>query len=361
MSFWLPCGFFAPRLRSERLTNEQKNPKMGLDCLLLTIKKEPLMTISTLPLALEIQHVSKTYRDSSLWRRKAPKRALLDVSLSLPQGSILGLLGRNGAGKSTLIHMLAGIVTKTDGTIAILGHDIDRDPLAARQSIGIVPQDIMLDPFFSVYETLENQAGYYGVPLRRSEIMDLLDILGLADKAKQMPRQLSGGMQRRLTIAKAMVHRPRLLVLDEPTAGVDLELREQMWQTIRTLHALGCTLVITTHYLQEAQDLCDRIAIMAQGRCVAMDDTQHLLANQSQKRAMLHLSPSGNLSVPSDWASWGVTLSEPYRLAVPMLPGKGIELLWRILGEARAEGIVIEDMHMDEPCLDDVFLHYQTS
>lgn len=204
------------------------------------------------------------------------KLALGGVSFDVPQGSIFGLLGPNGAGKSTLINILAGLVNKTSGTAEIWGFDIDQQRRNASRSIGIVPQEIVFDPFFTPYEVLENQAGFYGIPaaLRRSEA--LLEAVRLSDKRNAYARTLSGGMKRRLLVAKAMVHSPPILVLDEPTAGVDVDLRRQLWELVSELNREGVTVVLTTHYLEEAEELCEDIALIGGGRIVARDTAKGL-------------------------------------------------------------------------------------
>jgi ABC-2 type transport system ATP-binding protein len=204
--------------------------------------------------AIEIESLSKVYAGG--------KQALDNVSLTIPRGCIFGLLGPNGAGKSTLINILAGLVTKTSGSARIWGFDIDVNPRNAKNSIGIVNQELLFDPFFTPFETLENQAGFYGVPKGQRKSMELLRAVHLEDKAHAYARTLSGGMKRRLMVAKAMVHSPPILVLDEPTAGVDIMLRQQLWDYVRELNAQGVTIVLTTHYLEEAEELCDRIAII---------------------------------------------------------------------------------------------------
>ncbi len=225
--------------------------------------------------AIAIRGLEKTYAGG--------KRALEGIDLDIPRGSIFGLLGPNGAGKSTLINILAGLVRKSAGTAEIWGFDIDEHPRNAKASIGIVPQEILFDAFFTPFETLELQAGLYGVPKKRRRTMELLRAVRLDDKAHAYARTLSGGMKRRLLVAKAMVHAPPVLVLDEPTAGVDIELRAQLWQYVRELHAGGTTVVLTTHYLEEAEALCDRIAIVDRGRVVANDLTSTLLATARDK------------------------------------------------------------------------------
>ena len=236
--------------------------------------------------AIEIRDLVKEYAA----QREAPaKLALKGISIDVPQGGIFGLLGPNGAGKSTLINIMAGLVMKTSGTMRIWGHDIDRDHRNAKRSIGIVPQEIVFDPFFTPFEVLENQSGLYGIAkhLRRSE--ELLRAVHLADKRDAYSRSLSGGMKRRLLIAKAMVHSPPVLVLDEPTAGVDVELRRQLWELVGELNAEGVTVVLTTHYLEEAEELCDRIAIINHGRLIANQPTRALVEMAREKVVVLTL------------------------------------------------------------------------
>jgi len=225
--------------------------------------------------AIAIDTLCKTY--------KGGKRALDGVSFDVPAGQIFGLLGPNGAGKSTLINILAGLVNKTSGTARIWGFDIDADPRNARASIGIVNQEITFDPFFTPFETLEIAAGLYGVPKAKRQTMELLRAVHLEDKARTWSRALSGGMKRRLMVAKAMVHSPPVLVLDEPTAGVDVELRQQLWAYVRTLNQRGVTVVLTTHYLEEAEELCDRIAIINQGKLITNQPTRQLVGMAQEK------------------------------------------------------------------------------
>src|ERR1700754_1478685 len=225
--------------------------------------------------AISIRDLQKTYAGG--------KRALDGISLDVPRGGIFGLLGPNGAGKSTLINILAGLVTKTGGSANIWGFDIDAHPRNAKRSIGVVPQEILFDPFFTPKEALEIQAGLYGIPKAERRTMELLRAVHLEDKADAYARTLSGGMKRRLLVAKAMVHSPPVLVLDEPTAGVDIELRQQLWAYVRHLNELGVTVVLTTHYLEEAQELCDRIAIINQGKLIANQPTRQLVGMAQEK------------------------------------------------------------------------------
>ncbi len=225
--------------------------------------------------AISIQNLQKTYAGG--------KTALHGVSFDVPRGQIFGLLGPNGAGKSTLINILAGLVNKTGGHASIWGFDIDEHPRNAKRAIGIVPQEILFDPFFTPKEALEIQAGLYGIPRAQRRTMELLRAVHLEDKADAYARTLSGGMKRRLLVAKAMVHTPPVLVLDEPTAGVDIELRQQLWAYVRQLNEQGVTVVLTTHYLEEAQELCDRIAIINHGRLIANEPTATLLSKAQEK------------------------------------------------------------------------------
>lgn len=225
--------------------------------------------------AIEIDNLQKTYAGG--------KVALEGVTFDVPRGQIFGLLGPNGAGKSTLINILSGMVRKSAGTARIWGFDITEHPRNAKASIGVVPQEILFDPFFTPYETLELFAGLYGVPPVQRRSMELLRAVHLEDKAHAYARTLSGGMKRRLLVAKALVHSPPILVLDEPTAGVDIELRQQLWNYVRELNAQGVTIVLTTHYLEEAEELCDRIAIINHGQLIANKPTRELVGMAQEK------------------------------------------------------------------------------
>ncbi len=237
--------------------------------------------------AVEISNLNKTYKAAG--KKSSPKVALKDVSLEIPKGSIFGLLGPNGAGKSTIINIMAGLVIKTSGTVKLWGIDIDQDARNAKAAIGVVPQEINYDPFFSPRKTLELQAGLYGVPGDKRRTMEILDMVGLADKADAYTRSLSGGMRRRLMVAKAMVHNPPILVLDEPSAGVDVELRKQLWANVRALNKQGVTILLTTHYLEEAEELCDKIAIINHGEVIACEDKETLLGRIEGKEIRFRL------------------------------------------------------------------------
>ncbi|MGN6356557.1 MAG: ABC transporter ATP-binding protein [Novosphingobium sp.] len=236
--------------------------------------------------AISIRNLVKRYAGT----KGAPGKLALDgVSFDVPQGQIFGLLGPNGAGKSTLINILAGMVMKTEGSAEIWGFDIDRDRRNSKRAIGIVPQEIVFDPFFTPFEVLENQAGLYGIPKAARRSAELLAAVHLSDKANAYSRTLSGGMKRRLLVAKAMVHSPPVLVLDEPTAGVDVELRRQLWELVSELNAEGVTVVLTTHYLEEAEQLCDRIAIINHGKLIADKPTRELVGMAREKVVVLTL------------------------------------------------------------------------
>ena len=259
-------------------------------------------------LAVELEGLTKIYRGGG-----RESLALDRVDLAIRRGEIFGLLGPNGAGKSTLINILAGLVIKTAGTAKVWGIDIDRDPRNARATIGVVTQEVNIDSFFTPRELLGVQAGFYGVPKRERRTEELLELLGLADKADDLARTLSGGMRRRLMMAKAMVHAPPVLVLDEPTAGVDVELRRQLWTNIQSLAASGTTILLTTHYLDEAQELCGRIAIIDHGRVVACDTTPALLAKIDEKLLTLSLVKPV-LALPPGLAALGLKLDGPERI-----------------------------------------------
>ncbi|MET0372429.1 MAG: ABC transporter ATP-binding protein [Sphingobium sp.] len=296
--------------------------------------------------AIQITDLTKVYAGG--------KRALDGVNLSIPRGQIYGLLGPNGAGKSTTINILAGMVNKTSGSARIWGFDIDEHPRNAKNSIGIVPQEIVFDPFFSPFETLENQAGYYGVPKERRRTMELLRAVHLEDKAKAYARTLSGGMKRRLLVAKAMVHSPPILVLDEPTAGVDVQLRQQLWAYVRELNQLGVTIVLTTHYLEEAEELCDRIAIINHGRVITDKPTRELIAMAQEK--MVQVTVDRDVTIlPSDPCFEKVELSDDRTLTITYLKNKANA--GQVLSAVQADGLAIVDVVTKDPDLEDVFLN----
>jgi ABC-2 type transport system ATP-binding protein len=281
------------------------------------------------------------------------KLALGGVSFDVPQGSIFGLLGPNGAGKSTLINILAGLVNKTSGSVDIWGFDIDAHRRNASRSIGIVPQEIVFDPFFTPFEVLENQGGFYGIPaaLRRSEA--LLEAVRLADKRNAYARTLSGGMKRRLLVAKAMVHSPPILVLDEPTAGVDVDLRRQLWELVSELNREGVTVVLTTHYLEEAEELCDRIAIINHGRVIADKPTRELVG-MAREKVVVVTAAEDLPAAPAHAAFAKVEWDGARNVAVTY--DKDHLNAGQVLAILQARGLTIEDVTTREADLEDVFV-----
>lgn len=301
-------------------------------------------------LAVEIRGLNKLYQGGG---KRGAKQAVADLSLEVPRGSFFGLIGPNGAGKSTTINILAGLVRKTSGVVKIWDFDIDKDERSARCAIGVVPQELNLDPFFTPFELLEVQAGLYGVPKKERRTKEILDIVGLADKANAYARALSGGMRRRLLIAKALVHTPPVVVLDEPTAGVDVELRQQLWRHLRELNARGTTILLTTHYLKEAEALCDRIAIINHGRLVAHDTTRALLKRIDNKAVILTLTQPLT-QIPAALANFHATLPAPTELHINYRPSAGT--MQDILDAVRAAGVTVGDIRTDEVELEDIFL-----
>lgn len=305
--------------------------------------------------AIEVRGLTKTYAASG---GGAPKQALKGIDLDIPAGSIFGLLGPNGAGKSTFINILAGLVVKTAGTVRIWGFDQDINPRQSRASIGVVPQELNLDAFFTPAQALEVQAGLYGVPRLQRSTHRILERVGLADKADSYARSLSGGMRRRLLVAKALVHAPPVLVLDEPTAGVDIELRQMLWDYVRELNAAGTTIILTTHYLEEAEAMCDRIAIVNHGEIVACDATAALLDRLDGKTLLLRLSavPGALPDLPDGVRG---ALREPDLLALSYSRHRhAAPALIRAVGEA---GLEITDISTEEPRLEEVFLALTSS
>ncbi len=300
--------------------------------------------------ALEIRGLAKTYRPQ---RNQPAKEALRGVDLAVPAGSFFGLLGPNGAGKSTLINILAGLVTKSAGEVSICGIDPDRNPRRARRAIGVVPQELVLDAFFTPREALEFQAGLYGVPRAQRRTAEILEKVGLSDKADAYARSLSGGMRRRLLVAKALVHSPRVVILDEPTAGVDVELRRSLWDYMRELNGAGVTVVLTTHYLEEAESLCDRIAIIDQGRLVAVDTKDKLVSRLDDKTLTLTLAEPP-ATIPATLADLGAGLDAACRLVVRYQPSRA--RVGDILEAVRREGLAIVDLETREADLEEVFV-----
>jgi ABC-2 type transport system ATP-binding protein len=299
--------------------------------------------------AIEVRGLEKTYAGS---KKAPPKVALRGVDLVIPRGSMFGLLGPNGAGKSTLINILAGVVNKTGGTAEIWGRDIDRQPRDARAALGVVPQEIVADVFFTPRESLEVQAGFYGVPASERRSDELLEALGLSDKAHAYVRALSGGMKRRLMVAKALVHNPPILILDEPTAGVDVELRRQLWEYVRRLNAEGVTILLTTHYLEEAQELCDTIAIMNRGEVVACEPTPQLLRRLDTRNVVV--TPGNPLKALPELKGFDAVARPNGAFAITYK--KGLSSVEQVLAAVRAAGVTIADIVTEDPDLEDVFL-----
>jgi len=295
--------------------------------------------------AIEINALRKVYAGG--------KEALTDIDLAVPRGSVFGLLGPNGAGKSTLINILAGLVTKTSGQVTIWGWDQDVNPRQSRASIGVMPQELNLDPFFTPRGALEVQAGLYGVPKSDRRSDEILEMVGLSDKAEAYARTLSGGMRRRLLLGKALVHRPHVLVLDEPTAGVDIELRQMLWENVRKLNReSGMTIILTTHYLEEAEEMCDEIAIINHGAVVARDSTRNLLGQLDAKTMVIQPdAPVGALPgvngitvIPREDG----TLAVSYRARQTSAED--------VLALLRDNGVRVRDVRTEQADLEDVFL-----
>ncbi len=309
------------------------------------------MTRRVTDAAISIRNLTKRYAPTG--KQGEGKLALDDVSFDVPMGKIFGLLGPNGAGKSTLINIMAGLVGKTGGSVSIWGFDIDRDRRNAKASIGIVPQEIVFDPFFTPAEVLDMTAGYYGVPKADRKTDELLAAVRLTDKADAYARSLSGGMKRRLLVAKAMVHSPPILVLDEPTAGVDVDLRRQLWELVSDLNRRGVTVVLTTHYLEEAEQLCDRIAIINHGRLIADKTTRELVAMGREKVVELTLDRDITVA-PTHEAFSKSEITGERTVAITydmdrMNAGDVLSLL-------NAQGYSIVDVSTREADLEDVFV-----
>ena len=296
--------------------------------------------------AIVIDQLCKTYAGG--------KRALDGVSFEVPRGSVFGLLGPNGAGKSTLINILAGLVNKSSGSASIWGFDIDEHPRNAKYSIGIVNQEITFDPFFTPFETLEITAGLYGVPKNKRISMELLRAVHLEDKARAYSRTLSGGMKRRLMVAKAMVHSPPVLVLDEPTAGVDVELRQQLWAYVRELNQRGVTIVLTTHYLEEAEELCDRIAIINHGKVIANQPTRDLVGMAQEK--VVEVTVDRDIATAPQAACFQKVELKGDRV-LEITYRKDLANAGQVLDAVQQDGFAIIDVSTKEPDLEDVFLN----
>jgi len=292
--------------------------------------------------AISIQHISKTYRSA-----RGDLQALQDVTFDIEAGEFFGLLGPNGAGKTTLISLLAGLSTPSAGRISVLGADVQADYATARRRLGVVPQELVFDPFFTVREALRFQSGYFGIRGNDGWINELLEGLGLADKAHANMRQLSGGMKRRVLVAQALVHRPPVIVLDEPTAGVDVELRQTLWQFVSALNRQGSTVLLTTHYLEEAEALCGRIAMLKKGQVVALEKTSDLLRHAS----------ANVLRFKTDQALPEALLAQARITGrFVQLPAHDALAVEQILAQVRQAGVAVEDIEIRKADLEDVFL-----
>lgn len=300
--------------------------------------------------AIEAKGLKKVYRAQN---GQPEKLALTGIDLQIPRGSIFGLLGPNGAGKSTFINILAGLVIKTEGAASIWGFDIDANPRQAKASIGVVPQELNIDPFFTPAEILDLQAGLYGVPKAERRGNEILQALSLGDKADAYTRTLSGGMRRRLLVAKAMVHNPPILVLDEPTAGVDVELRTQLWDYVVEMNKAGVTIVLTTHYLEEAEELCDTIAIIDKGTVAACESKRELLARIDDKTVVITPEQAVQ-ALPEALRALGGELRSDGTIAIRYNPSA--HGMSEVLGAVNAAGIGIADLTTQESDLEDVFL-----
>jgi ABC-2 type transport system ATP-binding protein len=296
--------------------------------------------------AISFKSVSKTY-PTKRGQSGAAVKALDDVSFDIGQGEFFGLLGPNGAGKTSLISILAGLSRASSGNVTVHGHDVLTDYAAARRTLGVVPQELVFDPFFSVREALRIQSGYFGIKNNDAWIDELLASLGLADKANANMRQLSGGMKRRVLVAQALVHKPQVIVLDEPTAGVDVELRQTLWQFIAKLNKQGSTVLLTTHYLEEAEALCSRIAMLKQGKVVALAQTSELLKAASSNVLRFKIDSE----LPK-------ALADKARITgrIVQFPAHNANEIEQYLAAIRQAGLVAEDVEIRKADLEDVFL-----
>ena len=298
--------------------------------------------------AIEINGLKKIYN----FKKANAFEALKGINLNIPKQSIFGLLGANGAGKSTLINIIAGLVKKTEGKVSVWGNDIDNNERNAKLSIGVVPQELILDPFFTPRETLEYQSGYYGVPQKENCVEEILESVGLSDKADAYARSLSGGMRRRLMIGKAMVHRPPILILDEPTAGVDVALRQSLWKEIKKLNKAGVTIILTTHYLEEAEAMCDSLAIVNKGKIVAEGQTNEMLNKLDKKELIILLEDENANNIKLEDVDLEVLNNSLIKIAFkPSSINEG-----EIIEKIYKSGSKIKSINSKEPDLEELFL-----
>ena len=295
---------------------------------------------------LSVKKLNKIYRKNI--------HALKDLNLEVKEGEILGLLGPNGAGKSTFINILAGVTDKTSGEVIVWGFDLDQNPRQVRVSLGIVPQEINVDPFFTPKKLLDLQAGLFGVK-KKDRITDtVLDLVALKDKSNSYTRNLSGGMKRRLLIAKALVHKPPIIILDEPTAGVDVDLRKNLWDNIRSLRKLGVTIILTTHYLQEAEELCDRVGIIHKGNLIALDTTENMLNKIQTKTLKFEINKRIVLDDMNN-KDFNILTSTDSEFKIEY--NKQEFNIQKIIKLLENQGIVIKDIKSEDPDLEDVFVN----
>ena len=299
--------------------------------------------------ALKVEKLTKIYSKNSSNEIKA----LNNLNLEVKEGEIFGLLGPNGAGKTTFLNILAGTVIKNSGNVNVWGYDLDKDPRHVRASIGIVPQEVNLDAFFSPKDLLELQAGLYGIPKKDRITNTILKLVSLEKQANSYARALSGGMKRRLLVAKAMVHKPPILVLDEPTAGVDVELRKNLWNNVKQLNKKGVTIILTTHYLSEAQEMCDRIAILNKGNLIALDTTNHLLEKIEQKKITFRVNNKNKFNKKN---INGIQFFSGEENEIIVLYERKKHKIDEIINVIKKEGIEIVDISTDDGDLEDVFL-----
>jgi len=303
-------------------------------------------------IALTVENLTKIYSENK--KKQTSKRALNNLGFEVKQGEIFGLLGPNGAGKTTFLNILGGTVTKTKGKVQVWGFDLDKNPRQVRGSVGIVPQEINLDAFFSPKKLLELQAGLYGVSKDKRITDTILKMVSLEKQSNSYSRSLSGGMKRRLLIAKAMVHQPPILVLDEPTAGVDVELRKNLWNNVKELNESGVTIILTTHYLFEAQEMCDRIAIINDGNLVALDTTKKLLDRIKTKKISFRVKKIDNIDgLNLDGTNFSFDSSNN---TITAIYEKNLHKFDDILGVLKKNNLEILDISTDDGDLEDVFI-----
>ena len=300
--------------------------------------------------AIHVENLKKIYSNDS----SSQKLALDNITLKIPKGSIFGLLGPNGAGKSTFINILADLVKKSSGKVNVLGVDHEKDLKKVKSLMGIVPQELNIDPFFTPFELLEIQAGLYGVRKEARRTKEILDMLFLSDKANAYARTLSGGMRRRLLIAKAMVHDPEILILDEPTAGVDVELRTNLWKSINLLNKKGKTIILTTHYLHEAEELCDEIAIISEGRLVACDTKRNIKSLVKNKNIIIKYNPKKKLDHSILLNINANIKTENSIIEINYNPNE--KEFKEVLSSLNDAGVEVVDMNIQDSNLEDVFL-----